>query len=575
VPDIPRSPGRQALPGVGGAPRVRPAHDFTASLPAMSRAAQEARGLAQDGQELLLREIERMDRLAVGEADAKLSQSETAMMWDKEKGLLTRQKKSALGLEGVAREEHEKSVQEIMGGLHSRAQRDAFLARARARQEDVARAARRHEAVEIRRWDDEVKETRISAGRNDAVVAGVDELVQKGTLDGILKGLARQQGAVLDHGERNQVDPELAALEVARIASATHRGVIGRLLDSGQDLLAKDYFARYRGQLMDGDLQPAERALKIGNTAGEARRLVDGFMKEATSFKDLMEKARAIEDLDTRKEAEQYAKVRWDERKHELHEARETAYNDARGRIDADDGKGATLTEVIGPTAVAAMDPKDIPDLEKALRIKRGLEAPVTDQALYYSLKTMGANEDTRREFLGKNLLHYQHKLTQQDFQELTNFQVGLIQKDGKAIREAKGFLSKEDLINARADTITDKTKRVEFKKFMDREIQLWQENQTDPTKMPSKDDIEKMMKDVVRENAGFWGGKTTSFTPPTDEEAMAVIARKDKAIEEIERQHPGAKEKMIKILLEAGRPITADALLELYSKWKGAPGGR
>lgn len=383
--EIPRSPGRQVLPNAVPNGRVRLELDHTAGARGLGRVTQELRGLGEDAQRFLLEEQERADRLALTAADNDLAARETALLYDKDKGLFNRRKRNALGIGVEARQAHETELQTVLKGLTTARQREAFQARGKDRQNDIARAANQHEAVEVRRWDDEVLETAIAAGQDEAARAGVDELLASGKVDRIQKAIIRSQGALLSHGERNGVDPAAAELLSARVASKSHRAVIGRLVGLGKPLAAQEYTERFRKEILAEDLLDVERNLQQGDTLGASQVETDRIMEaHGEDRRAAMAEARKIEDPKARAATEQAVWGRFQQQEVEVEEAYQNDFAASLKRIQEGATPGAqNVLEEVGPTLMAKMRPKEEAALTKYWKAKRGLAAIETDPRAY------------------------------------------------------------------------------------------------------------------------------------------------------------------------------------------------
>ncbi len=532
---------------------------------------QEIQGGLGEAERIAQEEKYQADQIAVMKQAAALTAEQTRLLYHPKTGALNRRGENAFGAPKEVNESWQKTVTDLEKGLVGDRQKMAFRRMALDKQGDIDRALQQHVSVEKRRYDDDTTKAFVGASSNAAVEAYGDPME-------VTKQLTTQDAALRDYARRSGMSPDATNQLINETQSRTVRDVIFRALEKGEDIRAKEYLeAGARDFLKGDDLVKVEQAVDKWSTAGRATRLIDGFMAEATSFKELMGKARGIKEDGVRAEAERYAKTRWAEHEFEQREAKNARFTNAYAAIDNSGDQAESPEQAVGPTIWTSItDGKDREELTKAWRIKRGLEAPSTDNAVYYALKTMGANEDTRAEFLSENLLRYRSKLTQQDFQELANFQAGLINKDSKATKEAEGYLSKEQTINQMAETIKDKGQRVEFKTFIDGEIRRWQQGQPDPKKLPPKDEIEKMMRDVIKEKGGYFGlGKSSRvFSAPTNAELMDVENRKQDALQAIAAQDPAEIPKIIEALERNKIPVTPERILELYEKGK-VTGGR
>lgn len=562
---LPKTQGPSVDPSIAPTVRVRPSMDASSfgGGRGVDQAAGVARGLTGDLQDIAMREEMRAQEAQANEIDVELGKLEL----QSREQLYSVQGGGALEAQVKMLEDYDKASGEILKRATSARVRERVGSAAERRRIALEGTTNGYVRGQMLQHEEEKAFSRVKIEGDNAVQAYQDPVRVQMALD-------EQERTLSNYAKASGKPREWAIESVKNAHSGTIRGVITRHLEARNYGSAKEQFdlANKAEALNERDRHALAGMVERGSTLGEAQQAVDGFMEKADSLKSLMAMARGIKDEATRAQAEQYAKVRWAERQHEIKEAQDLAVTNAFTRLDADDRKAGSAYELIGPTIYEQLDASGRKLVEKEFKIKRGLEARETDQEVYYALKTEGANEDTRAEFLARNLLEYRHKMTPQDFQELTTFQTGLIKNDSKAKTEAEGYLSKEQTINQMADSIPDKVKRLEFKRFIDKQIGIWQSSQTDKTKLPTKTDIDKMMSEVVKDRTGYWGlGKTVkTFEAPTVQQQDEAIERTRAAAQQIMESDPVEFEKITNAIKRAKLEVTPDRIIDLYDKGRG-----
>jgi len=557
---------RAGLPGVSPqpvqAPRVRPTMDERnfGGGQATGAAFGQARGLAGDVANITSREEMRAQEAQFNELVIEAEKEEQA----RKSALSKLQGKDALKGADDALAQFDKFASELDKKATSQQVKDRLKLRLERNRMGLQGFAEPYARGQMEKYEAEVFSSSLDNIENSAVQGFSNPLQVALKID-------EQQAAIKRHAALTGKPKEWAASEIAKRESRIHQGVINQYLAAGNDIDAKNYFTANKDGILGLAQAGIQANVEEGSSEGVARRAVDGFMESASSFKDLMAKARGLKDDKVRAKAEQYAKVRWHELQEERREERKALVTEAFKRIDKDDGKAGSAYELLTPAIYNSLDKDEKELAEKEFRIKRGLEARATDRELYYALKTLGANGDTREEFLKDNLLKYRHKLEEQDFKELITFQAGLIKQDGKTLKDADGYISKEQTINQFADTIIDKIQRVEFKSYIDKQIRGWQEGQKDKTLLPPKEEIEKMMRDVVKE--GGYSTKYRTFQGRTPEQSQAEIddvMRFQLAAEDIAKQFPDDFRQITEALQRAKIDPTPEKIVNMFEKGKG-----
>lgn len=211
------------------------------------------------------------DRVAVLEADRKLSEWENLYLYDPKQGALNKRGKDSFGLPGSVSQDFEKTYGDIRDTLSTDEQRDTFDQLAHTRRNDVNGTVTRYVSGQLHQFEDQEHSAYLETSQT-AAAANADDPLRVGT------EIHRQRLAIQTYGEDNGTGPEWIKAQTEKSVSTTHVGVIDQLLASGQDKLAASHFANYKDEISGADLPRVEKALQIGNTRGESQRIADGIM---------------------------------------------------------------------------------------------------------------------------------------------------------------------------------------------------------------------------------------------------------------------------------------------------------
>lgn len=399
-----------------------------------SRASPEAfgggaAGLADAVGQVYQEHRRRADEVAITELDAELGATENALLYDPETGALNKKGKEAFELP----EQVLGRFEETYAGLEQRAatdtQRAALRERYLARRQGLERSVLRHVSTEIVAHDLTTTETAVATARDSAILNADDDAR-------IAAEIGRQQEALRGHAARTGKPAEWLELKLAEAESATHRGVVERLLAGGADLEARDYLAANREALGAEDLTALDKAVATGTLRGESQRRADAILTEHPEDRAAAQAAaRAIDDPELRD-----ATV---ERVGRFYEAQGAAERDARQRAMA---QATDLVEregdfdAVPPHLVEQLTVGERAALKAYARQKATGTEPATEWGLYYRLKTQAAEPAEVQAFLATNLLEHRHELSDTEFKELIGLQTGLRSARGKTLAELDGY---------------------------------------------------------------------------------------------------------------------------------------
>jgi hypothetical protein len=402
MPTVPRRVQTTALPAVRISPSA-PAEAFqsTTRLPDLSRAT----GVAA---QLLDEERDRADQVALLDADNQLSELGTQLQTE----TLAMRGRDAMGARQRAQEGWTKGASEIENGLASDRQKLAFKRRAQARWSALHETVERHSANEAQQYDVQQTTSALQNRLSDAVAHYQDPAR-------VTQALAEQRAILTDHARRVGMSPETLTEKLATVTSATHTGVIDRMLTAGDDRAASTYYAAHKADIQGDDQLKIDRALEVGSTLGESQRRADDIIGRAGITRTAaFELARGIDDPKVRQATEQRLDTEFSRR-------------DRAERDDYEQLQESAMTYVergrMPPASVlSSLKASDRVTIRKLLQ-KSAEGTPVhTDQRTLYGLMLAAGDTDPKKraEFANTNLLQYRDRLSAQDFEQIAREQV-------------------------------------------------------------------------------------------------------------------------------------------------------
>jgi len=315
------------------------------NVPSGGGAAQFGETLARVGQDIATdqmrqreeewqNEKQRQDDIRILHADRQLAEWENTVLDDPRNGVLLRKGENAFGLIGQVSEEFEKRVDTVYEGLSNQEQKDAFMRLAHTRRQNVVDRVTRHESAEFQKFGQAETEAYI-LNAQQAAVANFDDPTRVGT------ELERIRMRLRIHGEDYGLPAEESQRRMDAAVSATHVGVIDRMLANGQDINARTYFRIRKAEILGQDLARVESSLQEGSLRGQSQRFADTILAQFESHADALDAARKIEEPELRDLVTQRVDAEWRLRKQLEREERE------RTLLQAKDALDRTMTDML------------------------------------------------------------------------------------------------------------------------------------------------------------------------------------------------------------------------------------
>ena len=509
--------------------------------------------------ELQEQERRRADEVALLNAETRLAKWETARIYDPTKGALTVRGQEAFTLPEQINGEFDTLAGEIQKGLGTDRQRAAFERVKAQRSVSLDATIRRHVYGEMQRYEGQELQSLVENATSTAIANALDPRR-------VDEELTRAVAAIKTHAPRLGMGPEQIAKQVETVQSATHVGVIERLLANDKTKAAAVYFDEAKEQISGDAMARVEKALEEGGLRATSQQQADTILAAGGTLTEQRDKVKAIDDPKLRDLVEQRIE----------HEA------NVREKIDRDRDE-ATLTSaynILDKTHDVRSIPVNVwaqlPGNQRAsLRayaehLVRGVPVQ-TDLPTYYAM-IQQAGEDPET-FVKQNLLNYRHKLDEPEFKQLASLQLSLRNGDrNRAEKDLAGFRTHSQIledtlslygIDPKAKPGTPEDKAIaQLRRMLDRRVEAFQET---TGKKIGNDDVQQIMDGLLSTSVtvpGSWwnifpGGKSFSDTP------QRLL---DLTIQDV----PASERSLIEqALRRAGRPVSDATVLDLFIETK------
>lgn len=277
-----------------------------------SRAVDAGQGALDHVSKIAAAEKDKADDLATTDAYNKLVTVKNDLIYNPQTGAMTKRGKNAFGVIDEYQPQFDKQAQEIEKGLSNETQRAMFRRMRDKEGAELNGTLNRHLHQEKTRFDDETTMASLANVQNDAVM--------NYHVPGKVEDALRTQAALIQaHAGRTGKDAEWVKEAQSKAASGTHRDIVERLIANGQDLAAKDYYAKAREQVTNkDDATSIEKMLEVGSVRGESQRQADRIAATAIDRSDAMEQAKKVKDPEVRDALEQRLEKIYDRKAEEL-----------------------------------------------------------------------------------------------------------------------------------------------------------------------------------------------------------------------------------------------------------------
>lgn len=503
-------------------------------------------------QAIVEQQRDRADSIALLEAERKIGEWENKRLYDPQTGALNVRGKDAMGLPETVGAEYTKLTSEIEKGLSTDRQREGFQRMKQSRGMGLDLTLQRHVFGEINRYEGEELKASVENFQQSAVANAQDPAR-------VAQDLDKAVSALKTHLPRLGFGPQAIEKQVAAVTTATHVGVIDRLLANDDDGKASAYYDEVKDQISGDARAKVEKNLEEGSLRGESQRKSDEIILAGGTLTEQRNKAKEIADPKLRDAVE--ARIEHNNAIKER-EDREREEQVLKGAYDTIDRTGQ-WTKI--PASVWTGLSGSSRSALKNYAEQKAQGIPVkTNLSSYYTLTTMAGSEPEK--FLKSNLLEYRDKLSESDFKQMSDLQMRMRAGDAKASEKTiNGFRTNNEIWNGvLVSTKLDKDSQEanELHKELDRRIDQFQQDTGKEATNEQKQLIaDNLVGNVVLEPGGWAnilpGGKP--FYDVTKKAYQVTVG-----------DIPAAQKSQVEATLKAkGIPVTPESIVDFWLQVK------
>jgi hypothetical protein len=344
-------------------------------------------------------------------------------------GALTVQGRDALGATSKALADYTTLVGTIEASLPED-QRARFAATAEQRRRSIGLSLERHAASAVQAADADTLNARVQSGVALAVTHARDP-------ERLGQDLAGVTAALTAAAPAQGWSAETLAAKIAAARSDVHVGVISRLLDDGDDRLARAYFDETKDQIDGARIGAVEQALSVASTAADGQRRADAILATTATRAEALAQLAGIDDVKLRDETRARVLQGLADREKAASDAHEQALTDAANVIDR-----TGRTAAVSPAAWATFSVAERRSLQIYAEAKAAGVEPRTNWEVYSDLFARATSRDpsVQQTFAEEPLLKYRGQLADQQFTRLLELQASLRGRGGTSptvVREA------------------------------------------------------------------------------------------------------------------------------------------
>jgi hypothetical protein len=475
--------------------------------------------------ELQQKERDRADNVAILNASTELTKWENERLYNPNGGALTVKGKDAFPLPEMINGEFDTKAGEIEAGLGTDRQRQEFARVKASRAVNLDATIRRHVFGEMQHYEQQELQSSIETHTSAAIANAMDPRRVGVELQASID-------AIKVHGPQMGLGPEAVKKQIENVQSATHVGVVNRLLANDQTKAAKIYFEEAKGQISGEALANIEKALEEGGLRADSQKKADEIVNAGGSLADQRAKVKAIDDPKLRDLVEQRIE----------HEAAIKEKQDRDTEEQTLTGAYTLVDRTHDVNSIPVNVWANLPGHQRAgLRsyaehLARGVPVE-TDLASYYGLIQKAGTDPEA--FATENLLAYRGKLGEAEFKQLAGLQLSIRSGDrSKTDHQLASFRTSDQVlsdslaeygIDAKAKPGTPDDKAIaQLRRMLDRRVEDF--SAANNGKKPTATDVQMMMDGILTQQTtvpGSWwniwpGGK--SFTDTTQRTIRLTI---------------------------------------------------
>ena len=459
---------------------------------------------------------ESADKMAVLEADAKLSKLETDLLYDKNNGAVNKKGKDAFSVPELVADGWNKGSKSIADTLTSDEQKAMFHAKQLERGSSIDRTVQKHVGDEIIRYDTNTTSSLIKNEQDAAISAWKDP-------SRVALAVKNQQDAIQSYGERNGMGPEEITQKVSSAVSKTHANVIGEMLVNDQDLTAQAYYKANKDSIKGDELTNVEKQLETGSLRGQSQRFVDDVFKRGLSESQAIEEARKVQDPKLKDALYERVKMEFNIRESANKKKLEDYHVSALNLIDRGGVKDLTKTP-----GWNEMDSSQRNSLSEYAKKKIQGNDIITNYNVYYDLKTMASVPELRDKFVKMNLMEKRNDLNNGDFEKMVDLQSKLRQGKPEAQKILDGFRSDAQVVKQTYEAAglpKDSKEKVNLFNSRVEQEQIAQEQRLNRklNNIELKAIADNQAQKIVLKERAFWFNDTKNLFEMSDDQVKTI----------------------------------------------------
>lgn len=290
---------------------------------------------------------------------------------------------------------------------------------------------------QLERYELETNNSYVKTARNEA-------LFDYKNPEKVNASLERQAQAIDSIADNKGLSGESRKLMHDSSKSTTHMQIIDRMVNNGEDLIAKEYHKKNKKQIVGADIKTVEKLLDAGNLRGESQRKADKIFASADSPQQAYDKVREIKDPKLRDETKSRVDQRYSEKKFIDSESIKELNLRSTDLLDKDPD-----VDAIPRADWNRFSRADRSSLKSYAKSKRSGDQISTDPKTYQDLMLMASGPKTiQNKFIATDFVapKYLNKLSETDRKAF--IKLAADKRQGKGNKELDDFRTIKDIVN-------------------------------------------------------------------------------------------------------------------------------
>lgn len=347
------------------------------------------------------------DQIAIQDYDSGLSKLQS----DLQKKAETYRGKDAAGALPAIQEDWEKGLSDLNEGLTNTDQQMMAKKAAQNRYDSLYRSVDTYSAVELKKYENESTESYIKVQKDLAVQNYKDPIA-------VADSTQRQSDALKEYQKRNGLSDDWFTAKNTESISKMNTDIVARMIDNGEDRLAKNYFEANKDSFSGEDIGKVEKFVRAGSIRGESYRVADQVfrnLKPGENPYEVIKEKVGTQDVDLLKATKDQYRDLVNEQK---------AYTDQQNAQTLEGAYDTYILKNNGPIPTTLLEEMDAANAEKLQRLysdKVSGKTIETDMRVYFDIKSKLNNPRTRNEMLSKSPIEFFDSLGATERKEIVN----------------------------------------------------------------------------------------------------------------------------------------------------------